>query len=63
MTRDDKAWRSYPEHWPPHYNSREPCDMAIGACLCGAWHSLEEDWVKQLVKNFGWVSPELGDNK
>ncbi len=44
----------YPSHWDPHYNGhREPCDMIEGPCCCGAWHSIDEDWVKDLVNKYG----------
>ncbi len=29
------------------YNSNIPCDMAIGACACGAWHEIKE-WPKEV---------------
>lgn len=29
-----------PKHWPKRFNaSNEPCDMLVGPCACGAWHS------------------------
>lgn len=28
----------WPDDWPRHYNSNEPCDMLVGPCCCGAWH-------------------------
>ena len=27
-----------------NFNGRDPCDMLIGPCACGAWHKADE-WV------------------
>ena len=32
----------WPIHWPKYYNGRDPCDMLIGPCSCGATHSAGE---------------------
>lgn len=43
----------YPENWPPHYNAcNEPCDMIEGPCCCGAWHDLDEEWIKKNTEEF-----------
>ncbi len=34
----------YPKTWPKFYNAcSDACDMLVGPCACGAWHTLE-DW-------------------
>ncbi|MEN6367618.1 MAG: hypothetical protein ABFC88_12460 [Thermoguttaceae bacterium] len=34
-----------------HYNANtEPCDMIVGPCTCGAWHSEEEPWVQAMLE-------------
>jgi hypothetical protein len=37
----------WPDDWLDfNYNaSNEACDMLVGPCSCGAWHTLEQDWV------------------
>jgi len=49
----DRNFIVYPKHWPKHYNSNEPCDMVVGPCACGAWHSKDEDWVKSMIEEHG----------
>ena len=41
----------WPEGWTDrHYNaSHDPCDMLIGGCSCGAWHTANEDWVRAML--------------
>jgi len=41
----------WPEDWTDrHYNGgREPCDMLVGLCSCGAWHLETEAWVQALL--------------
>lgn len=41
----------WPADWTDrHYNaSREPCDCLVGPCLCGAWHTEDEDWVRAIL--------------
>lgn len=41
----------WPVNWTDrHYNaSHEPCDMLIGPCSCGAWHTEQEDWVRAML--------------
>lgn len=48
---------SWPEDWTDyHYNaSHEPCDMLIGPCSCGAWHSENETWVQEILKKHNAV--------
>jgi len=45
----------WPEEWTDYnYNGiKEPCDMLRGICSCGAWHSLDEDWVAKKLKEHG----------
>jgi hypothetical protein len=44
----------YPDHWPSHYNGNsEPCGMIEGPCGCGAWHSMDENWVKEMIDQYG----------
>jgi hypothetical protein len=33
-----------------HNGLAEPCDMAIGPCRCGAWHSIT-DWVNRWIES------------
>jgi hypothetical protein len=41
----------WPDDWEDrHYNAKEPCDMLIGPCSCGAWHREDEEWVKQKLQ-------------
>jgi hypothetical protein len=41
----------YPQDWPSRYNAcNEPCDMLIGPCACGAWHTEDEEWVQEALK-------------
>lgn len=48
----------YPEHWPEHHNAcNEPCDMAVGPCACGAWHTLDE-WTKE-IETYGLGKDDL----
>jgi hypothetical protein len=39
----------WPAAWTDrHYNGcNEPCDLLIGPCRCGAWHSEDETWVQE----------------
>jgi hypothetical protein len=44
----------YPDHWPSYYNGNsEPCDMIEGPCGCGAWHTMDENWVKEMIGKHG----------
>jgi len=42
---------AWPANWTDrHYNAcRQPCDMLIGPCSCGAWHQEHEDWVQAML--------------
>lgn len=43
-----------PSHWPNRYNANTgPCDMISGPCACGAWHGLEDEWVRDGIAYFG----------
>ncbi len=38
----------WPADWPDrHYNGREPCDMLVGPCSCGAFHREDEQWIQE----------------
>lgn len=41
----------WPANWADrHYNGgREPCDLLVGPCSCGDWHSEREDWVRAVL--------------
>jgi hypothetical protein len=40
----------WPANWTDrHYNGREPCDLLVGPCSCGAWHQEHEDWVQAML--------------
>ena len=41
----------WPTNWTDrHYNGgREPCDLLVGPCSCGAWHTEQEDWVRAML--------------
>lgn len=32
----------WPQHWLDRRNGGQLCDMAIGPCACGAWHTFTE---------------------
>ncbi len=49
----------YPEHWPPHHNGGERCDMIDGPCACGAWHHLTEKWVAAGMVDHGLTDADL----
>lgn len=45
---------SYPPHWPFHYNGNsEPCDIIEGPCACGGWHTMDEEWVQEMIDQYG----------
>lgn len=40
----------FPTTEPSHHNAcNDPCDMLVGPCACGAWHSVEEQWVRDVL--------------
>jgi hypothetical protein len=46
----------WPEDWTDRHDplrgcpgGREPCDMLVGPCSCGAWHLETEAWVQGLL--------------
>ena len=43
---------SWPDDWTDqHHNGcNDACDMLVGPCVCGAWHSADDEWVKELLK-------------
>jgi len=50
-----------PDHWPNRYNAcTDPCDMIKGPCVCGAWHNLEEEWVKFGMVKYGFYDFIVG---
>lgn len=48
-----KAARAIPSHWPPHYNSNNPCDTINCPCCCGSWHDFQEGWIQDNCKKYG----------
>jgi hypothetical protein len=44
----------WPNEWADrHFNAcKEPCDMLIGPCACGAWHTESEPWVQALLTKY-----------
>lgn len=41
----------WPEAWRTRmYNSNEPCDVLIGPCNCGAWHTREDKRVQAALR-------------
>jgi len=43
---------AWPQEWTDRrYNAcNEPCDMFVGPCSCGAWHTEDEDWVQEKLR-------------
>jgi hypothetical protein len=43
----------WPDEWTDrHHNAcNEPCDFLVGPCACGAWHTADEQWVKETLAN------------
>lgn len=43
---------AWPDGWTgENYNgSKEPCDMLVGPCSCGAWHYETEYWVRRALE-------------
>ena len=41
----------WPANWTDRHHSggREPCDMLVGPCSCGAWHLESDDWVRAML--------------
>lgn len=37
----------WPKDWPPYFHRNEPCDMLVGPCSCGAWHTPGEFTLEQ----------------
>lgn len=51
-----RAIVAVPKHWPARHNAcTDPCDMLQGPCACGAYHSLDEDWVLTGLKEHGII--------
>ncbi len=41
---------SWPANWiDRHYNGGQLCNVLVGPCSCGAWHTEQEDWVQALL--------------
>lgn len=53
----DSIWCMWIDGWPRRYNAcTEPCDMLVGPCCCGAWHTVKDanDWIAaELAKRNG----------
>ena len=53
LTAEPSGTVQWPENWV-HYHrecgSQENCDVLIGQCVCGEWHTGEEQWVKDELK-------------
>ncbi len=40
----------WPRDWTDrHYNGGQLCDVLVGPCSCGAWHTADEDWVRAML--------------
>jgi len=40
----------WPETWTDrHYNGGKLCDVLVGPCSCGAWHTADESWVRAML--------------
>lgn len=44
-----------PDHWPLRYEDYDspPCNTIEGPCSCGAWHTMDEDWVQEMIGKHG----------
>lgn len=42
----DNRIKEMPDEIKIYNASSEPCDMLVGPCCCGAWHS-KEDWISR----------------
>ncbi len=40
-TRCQHQAEKFTEYLPPRYNAGQRCDMLVGPCACGAWHTPE----------------------
>jgi hypothetical protein len=53
LTAEPSGTVQWPENWI-HYHREcgcdENCDVLIGQCVCGQWHTGEEQWVKDELK-------------
>jgi hypothetical protein len=51
---------AWPGEWTDyHYNaSKDPCDMLVGPCSCGAWHNENEPWVREVLARHNTVIRE-----
>jgi hypothetical protein len=50
----------WPDSWNVpaayRYNAcNQPCDMLVGPCVCGAWHTTDEAWVRLSLQLYGAV--------
>ncbi len=45
----------WPNDWKDyrHNACNDPCDMLVGPCACGGWHSKDEYWVKEKLSIHG----------
>jgi hypothetical protein len=52
IPRGDNGTVAWPREWTDRrYNAcNEPCDMLVGPCSCGAWHTEDEDWVQEKLR-------------
>ena len=48
-TNQQSGLLPWPDDWLDYrYNAcNDPCDMLIGPCACGAWHTVDEKWVQK----------------
>ncbi len=59
---------AWPKDWPPYYHRNEPCDMLVGYCGCGTYHTegeftLEQDGLRApyVARNiFHWPADHTG---
>lgn len=69
-TNSDPAnkFAEWPKNWPPYFHRNEPCDMLVGPCSCGAWHTpgeftLEQDGLRDpyVARNLTeWPADHIG---
>ena len=50
LKKAENGTLGWPTEWMDYnYNCNECCDMLIGPCSCGAWHSETDEWVRETL--------------